>query len=322
MYQSLDDQALLATLEQSGKTPHPDLIAECLARQESLTPALLELLQDSLDDDWEDDKDPRWHRQRHAGKLLIAFREPAALPIFADLFTRSDDELDVLEWFETDLAHYGATAVSTLLHIVNLDTAGDYHYGRALACGTLSVVGRQNPETREEIVSALRVMLPPLRADGSPDVPPGFVDYNWTSVLITLGELADSTSQPQIEAVFKHDLVDESMIDLDGYYELLAGEHLDELSPLDVMQEYQKSYEYEQNQQSVTARAQLLREQGFRPPVLPETPIQSSAADWYNEKVVGQPAKTPKIGRNDPCPCGSGLKYKKCHGRSGMPPLP
>jgi hypothetical protein len=23
-----------------------------------------------------------------------------------------------------------------------------------------------------------------------------------------------------------------------------------------------------------------------------------------------------KIGRNDPCPCGSGLKYKKCHGKS------
>jgi len=21
-----------------------------------------------------------------------------------------------------------------------------------------------------------------------------------------------------------------------------------------------------------------------------------------------------KFGRNDPCPCGSGLKYKKCHG--------
>jgi SEC-C motif-containing protein len=23
----------------------------------------------------------------------------------------------------------------------------------------------------------------------------------------------------------------------------------------------------------------------------------------------------PKIGRNDPCPCGSGKKYKKCHGK-------
>ena len=25
---------------------------------------------------------------------------------------------------------------------------------------------------------------------------------------------------------------------------------------------------------------------------------------------------TPKVGRNDPCPCGSGKKYKYCHGRS------
>src|SRR5262249_848533 len=33
--------------------------------------------------------------------------------------------------------------------------------------------------------------------------------------------------------------------------------------------------------------------------------------------------KTPpyieKPGRNDPCPCGSGKKYKKCHGETGVP---
>lgn len=27
-----------------------------------------------------------------------------------------------------------------------------------------------------------------------------------------------------------------------------------------------------------------------------------------------QPVKKKKIGRNDPCPCGSGKKYKKCCG--------
>ena len=41
------------------------------------------------------------------------------------------------------------------------------------------------------------------------------------------------------------------------------------------------------------------------------------------EEQVGEPAETkmipiknelPKIGRNDPCPCGSGKKYKQCHG--------
>jgi preprotein translocase subunit SecA len=24
-----------------------------------------------------------------------------------------------------------------------------------------------------------------------------------------------------------------------------------------------------------------------------------------------------KVGRNDPCPCGSGKKFKKCHGQVG-----
>ena len=29
-----------------------------------------------------------------------------------------------------------------------------------------------------------------------------------------------------------------------------------------------------------------------------------------------EPVRTmPKIGRNEPCPCGSGKKYKKCHGK-------
>jgi preprotein translocase subunit SecA len=36
--------------------------------------------------------------------------------------------------------------------------------------------------------------------------------------------------------------------------------------------------------------------------------------------AIGAPVETvrrdkPKVGRNDPCPCGSGKKYKKCHGR-------
>jgi len=28
-----------------------------------------------------------------------------------------------------------------------------------------------------------------------------------------------------------------------------------------------------------------------------------------------------KIYPNDPCPCGSGKKYKQCHGRKGAPAL-
>ncbi|QGY47130.1 preprotein translocase subunit SecA [Maribellus comscasis] len=36
------------------------------------------------------------------------------------------------------------------------------------------------------------------------------------------------------------------------------------------------------------------------------------------EKSKPQPVKVEKrVGRNDPCPCGSGKKYKQCHGRTG-----
>jgi hypothetical protein len=31
----------------------------------------------------------------------------------------------------------------------------------------------------------------------------------------------------------------------------------------------------------------------------------------------GQGGADRKVGRNDPCPCGSGKKYKRCCGRAG-----
>jgi tetratricopeptide (TPR) repeat protein len=37
--------------------------------------------------------------------------------------------------------------------------------------------------------------------------------------------------------------------------------------------------------------------------------------DDFDQDFVQQPIRVEKIGRNDPCPCGSGKKYKKCCGR-------
>jgi preprotein translocase subunit SecA len=41
-------------------------------------------------------------------------------------------------------------------------------------------------------------------------------------------------------------------------------------------------------------------------------------ADEIGRSIGSQPKPVrraePKVGRNDPCPCGSGKKYKKCHG--------
>ena len=42
-------------------------------------------------------------------------------------------------------------------------------------------------------------------------------------------------------------------------------------------------------------------------------PTNEGFAD--GKSVARKPAKSTKVGRNDPCPCGSGLKYKKCCGK-------
>jgi preprotein translocase subunit SecA len=36
-----------------------------------------------------------------------------------------------------------------------------------------------------------------------------------------------------------------------------------------------------------------------------------------DEEKTAKPVERalPKVGRNDPCPCGSGNKYKHCHGK-------
>lgn len=41
----------------------------------------------------------------------------------------------------------------------------------------------------------------------------------------------------------------------------------------------------------------------------------SEPGEFADTKEVKTTQKDePKVGRNDPCPCGSGKKYKKCHG--------
>ncbi|MDP2791455.1 MAG: SEC-C metal-binding domain-containing protein, partial [Rectinemataceae bacterium] len=71
---------------------------------------------------------------------------------------------------------------------------------------------------------------------------------------------------------------------------------------------------------TVEIRSEEQIEQAETPPQLEN--VQYHHADYDEalgtaEQKPAQPVVRPgeKIGRNDPCPCGSGKKYKHCHGR-------
>ena len=72
---------------------------------------------------------------------------------------------------------------------------------------------------------------------------------------------------------------------------------------------------------SVQVRTESQLEQAETPPDVEN--VQYHHADYDEALGTGasaasarQPAVAgPKVGRNDPCPCGSGKKYKHCHGK-------
>ncbi|MEO8125339.1 MAG: SEC-C metal-binding domain-containing protein, partial [Burkholderiales bacterium] len=66
--------------------------------------------------------------------------------------------------------------------------------------------------------------------------------------------------------------------------------------------------------------AQTLEEQGgFTGAVSYTHPNEdgsiSTEAGAGAKAMPGLPVDMPKVGRNDPCPCGSGKKFKLCHGK-------
>ena len=87
--------------------------------------------------------------------------------------------------------------------------------------------------------------------------------------------------------------------------------------------------EFDPQKAMAPAPAQALEPAGLmgqNAPPLGAPPMPMGGQPWEQQgELMGgqqrQAVKTapirrdePKVGRNDPCPCGSGKKYKKCHG--------
>ena len=115
-----------------------------------------------------------------------------------------------------------------------------------------------------------------------------------------MAELADETSHDHILALDDAGLLYDDFFRRQSYLrEMIKGfKPQSPPPPYDIRQDYQNGYEAEQARQQRIAR-------------------EEETARLARMRAV-TPRTEPKIGRNDPCPCGSGRKYKKCHGRPGV----
>ena len=138
--------------------------------------------------------------------------------------------------------------------------------------------------------------------------------------LAELGQTAIQNPMGELERVILLRVVDEYWMDhIDAMTELRQGIGLRAYGQSDPVVEYKREG-YDMFEEMIAAiqeetlrrlySARIRTNQGIQRQRVAKVTGESGGSD---NTVTQQPTKkTVKIGRNDPCPCGSGLKWKKC----------
>ncbi len=314
-YQAMSTADLLHALETADRLPSVNLLRACLEHRAEMTPTLLEWLALGDDPDWDDD-DPRIYRQIHAGHLLLHYREPQAIPVFMNRLRAQINET-ILEWFETELASFGLPILEPALELLADENASDW--GRIAASEILTTLAKKFPDERARILAATYQILPALDGSNNLILPPNMDDEPpdlWSFLATNLAKLHDLDSRPLIKQLYQAELIDERVMgNYDDYLKYVTGkeklpEHTQEF---DILIKYEQMHQEQQRiaemRASGTPSGKDLIKFLQGSPALPD-PLQPLAPQ------VPFLRAGPKIGRNDPCHCGSGRKYKHCHGKN------
>jgi hypothetical protein len=314
-YRGMRGAELLHELEYAGLAPDLELIRVCMERRGELTPGLLDLLATASDETWQAD-DPRWYAPIHAGHLLIHYREPQAIPIFMALLRDSENE-NLLDWFDLALASYGLAILPAARAL--LDDVDAPEDARLVVPRMLTELALEFPTERVQVTEILRAALPAVDETGKLVIPqprPKKPNAVWAFVALALAELHDFPSRPQIEELYREGWIDESVLgDVDEYRQRLLDSKPLTPQPFHILKTYQelqataeKETEWQAKRQEILAQPERLKQR--------EAAHAATVSDTQPAQPQTIRRAQPKIGRNNPCPCGSGRKYKHCHGKA------
>lgn len=260
-----------------------EALAEAVRQKEAITPILL----DSLDTVYEKVQsegdgvcdDPAYDLSAYAIFLLAQFQEQKAFPKLLQMLTLDRDSLDIE--FGDMISYMGNILYSTYDGNISAAKAvitdrSLYPFAREAPLKLLEGLLRDGRLSREETAGFLRERLA-LLGDGEDEEIFG-------SMVISL--IADNDLYELAEDVreaFRLGKIDLMRLgDFDQFFDYLYNET-----------------KYDEYTRLVTDTAQELSGWACFKEEKPSKPSISDIMSW-------------KVGRNDPCPCGSGKKFKKC----------
>ncbi len=297
----MDIQELLARLDQHKGSFPKDLVEEAIARREEVTLRFLEILED-LDrnpEPWLADDGRMIHIYALYG--LAQFRETRAYPLLVRIFSRPGEfpfELAgdvVTQDLGRILASVSGGDVSGLIALIENEQGNEWV--RSAAMDGMVALVTTGQRTREEAMAYFLQLFHKLERK------PG---AQWDGLAHVCADLWPQEAIEELGCAYADGLVDTGSIDWQDIEQALAlgqqgamqrARYRDPLisglaKNMGWMQCFHdEAREYEGEQDS------------------DENLLESLSSEYTTAPIR---RTTPKIGRNEPCPCGSGQKFKKC----------
>jgi len=280
-----DPASAVNQLLRLGEPPEEGHDYTALGISMTAVPELIRMATDSALNDGPPDSPLIW-APTHAWRALGQLRASEAIEPLLALFRGIDEDQD--DWVATDLpaalAQIGGAAIGPAAN--HLADTAQGEWSRVAAAETLGLIGKAHPEWRAECIERLQNQLEKFGEQ---------METVNAFLISALYDLHAVEAMPVIERAFASGQVDESVVgdveDVQIHFGLKAErEHPRKPNWITETSRQLAAFDLED------AESQLLQDaMMFEPPPQPYL-------------------APPKTGRNDPCPCGSGKKFKKCCG--------
>jgi hypothetical protein len=314
----MDVEEILAQLERTHAQLPRIALEEAAAHREEITPRLLAVLEEVAKDPapFLGDQDRNLHI--YAMYLLAQFREPRAYPLLVRIFSAPGEapfELAgdvVTQDLASILASVSDGDPSGMMELVENERANEYVRGSALdGLVTLMAFGKR---TRDDVMVYIRRLFQTLERKPS---------EVWNGLANVCADLCPLEVATELRHAYDEGLVNPGSIGWDEVEEAL------EMGPETAWEEVRHRYRL------ITNTAEAIkwwgcfhedagREEWAEVGMEAEDDLATLEDDadsffplFGSEPDFPEPYRRSesKVGRNEPCPCGSGKKFKRCCGR-------
>ncbi|MCU0782023.1 MAG: DUF1186 domain-containing protein [Akkermansiaceae bacterium] len=291
---------LLAKLDYPEHKPRFPRAAlrEIIERKDEMTPHLLAIVDECVADPRPFLDGPRRMLPTYAAFLLAQFQETRAYRPLLALLSLPGEAPDELfgDSITGDISRVLASVFDgdegPLRTLIENPAGDDYARGCA-GLGTYLCLLHQERITIGEVEAYFRELLE-HRLEREPSMV-------WNELALNSGLLGFSGLLPLIRQAYKEDLCDP------GYIGLEEVEHDLKHGGREDWRENCTSIDDVMDEMNWWA---CFSESGSKRPPIPHRNLPQPTG----KPVLPPPSPYAGVGRNDPCPCGSGKKFKKCHG--------